>query len=88
MSHRAAADVAILDEIFKNLVKSAGVASLQGVMTLDGSHKGSFQEFAGEQLHRHQDAALLIQYFCHDHDCFGFQEPCPCVKLSVKEKVL
>ena len=64
VAHRAAADVAVLDEIVKGLAKSAGVTSLQGLMALDGSHKGSFQDFAGERLQSLCACALA-----------GFQQP-------------
>ena len=47
VAHRAAADVAVLDEIVKGLARLAGVGNLQGLMTLDGAHKGSFETYAG-----------------------------------------
>lgn len=54
VAHRAAADVAVLDEIVKGLARLAGVVSLEGLMTLDGVHKGSFQTYAGISLKEHQ----------------------------------
>ncbi|DBB01647.1 TPA: hypothetical protein ACH3X1_000283 [Trebouxia sp. C0004] len=54
VAHRAAADVAILHEIVKGLARLAGVGSLEGLMTLDGVHKGSFRTYAGISLKEHQ----------------------------------
>ena len=47
VAHRAAADVAILEEVVKGVARLAGISTLQGLMTLEGLHKGSFQIYAG-----------------------------------------
>ena len=57
VAHRAAADVAVLDEIVKGLARLAGVGNLEGLMTLDGVHKGSFQTYAGGSEHEHNHSS-------------------------------
>ncbi|KAL0035623.1 hypothetical protein WJX79_003704 [Trebouxia sp. C0005] len=54
VAHRAAADVAVLDEVVQGLARLAGVGNLDGLMTLDGVHRGSFQTYAGILLKEHQ----------------------------------
>ena len=61
VAHRAAADVAVLDEIVKGLARLAGVRSLEGLLTLDGVHKGSFQTYAGASEHEcHQSSRCCL----------------------------
>lgn len=54
VAHRAAADVAILHEVVKGLARLAGVENLEGLMTLDGVHKSSFQTYVGISPKEHQ----------------------------------
>lgn len=63
VAHRAAADVAVLDEVVKGLARLAGVGNLDGLMTLDGVHRGSFQTYAGgcEHEHNHNSRCCLSQ---------------------------